>query len=76
MHRLFGDGPVAFNSPEQEEAVYAVLRNETPLVVVLPTGGGKTLLVMVPAILDPNGVNILVTPFRKVGVHYSEMLPL
>jgi superfamily II DNA helicase RecQ len=66
MHQLFGDGPVRFNSREQEEGLHAVLRHETPVVVVLPTGGGKTLLAMVPALLDPEGVTIMVAPFRAL----------
>lgn len=66
MRKLFGDGPVRFNSPEQKEAVDAVLARETPLVVVLPTGGGKTLVAMLPAVIDPEGVIIMVTPFRAL----------
>jgi Helicase conserved C-terminal domain/Orsellinic acid/F9775 biosynthesis cluster protein D/DEAD/DEAH box helicase len=67
MHQLFGSGPVHFNSPEQEEGLHAVLRSETPLVVVLPTGGGKTLLAMLPALLDPEGLTIVVVPFRALA---------
>jgi superfamily II DNA helicase RecQ len=83
MHQLFGDGPVRFNSREQEEGLHAVLRHETPVVVVLPTVGGKTLLMMMPALLDPEGVMVMVTPFRALvdnmvnqfrgaGVNYLE----
>lgn len=66
MHRLFGDGPVRFHSREQEEGVRAVLRAETPVTIVLPTGGGKTLLAMLPAILDERGVSIFIAPFRAL----------
>ena len=66
MQRLFGQGSSSFRSQEQEEGVRAVLQDETPLVVVLPTGGGKTLLAMVPALIDPQGVTIMVTPFRAL----------
>ena len=68
LQRLFGTsgGPVSFTSVAQKEGVEAVLTGETPLVVVLPTGGGKTVLPMIAAIIDPEGVNILVTPFRAL----------
>jgi superfamily II DNA helicase RecQ len=35
---------VSFRSVEQEQAMHAVLDGQAPLVVVLPTGGGKSLL--------------------------------
>ena len=41
-----------------------MLARETPLVVVLPTSGGKTVLALVAAIAEPEGVHVLVTPFR------------
>lgn len=44
----------------------AVLAGHTPLVVVLPTGGGKTLLFMVPACLGDPGVTVVVVPFRAL----------
>ena len=34
--------------------------------MVVPTGGGKTLLATLPATLDPSGVHIFVAPFRAL----------
>ncbi|KAL2211173.1 hypothetical protein CC79DRAFT_1347853 [Sarocladium strictum] len=39
---------------------------ETPLVAVLPTGSGKSLVFMVPAILARAGVTIVVAPFAEL----------
>ena len=50
----------------QQEGVEAVLVEETPLIVILSTGGGKTVLLIITAIIDLAGVNILVTPFRAL----------
>jgi hypothetical protein len=66
--------PVTYKSPEQETALYAVVRGVSPLIVVLPTGGGKTLLPAVAAMLDDAAqqesgrpcVTILVVPFRAL----------
>lgn len=66
MQQLFGPGPVTFHSLAQEEAIHAVLARESPLIVVLPTGGCKTVLAMVPALLEPHSVTIFVTPFRAL----------
>jgi len=66
MQGVLGRPDVAFRSKEQELAMEAVLVGQTPLVVVLPTGGGKSLLFMVPARLDDAGVTIVVAPFRAL----------
>ncbi|TKA79674.1 hypothetical protein B0A49_04713 [Cryomyces minteri] len=44
----------------------AILAGETPLVIVLPTGGGKTLLFTAPACLEDPGVTVVVVPFRAL----------
>ena len=43
---------VTYKSPEQEAALYAVVQGVSPLIVVLPTGGSKTLLLVAAAILN------------------------
>jgi hypothetical protein len=44
--------PVTYKSPKQKAALYAVVRGVSPLIVVLPTGGGKTLLPVAAAVLN------------------------
>jgi superfamily II DNA helicase RecQ len=66
MRRVLQRTEVAFKSAEQEQAVHAVLRGQTPLVVILPTGGGKSLLFTVPAAMPEPGVTILVVPYRAL----------
>lgn len=52
----------------------AILQRETTLVVVLPTGGGKSLLFMVPACLPDPGVTIVVVPFLALLNDLSDCL--
>ena len=66
MQQVLGQTDVSFRTPEQEQALQAVLHGVTPLVVVLPTGGGKSILFMVPACLDQAGVTVVVVPFRAL----------
>ena len=49
-----------------------MLRSETPLVVILSTGGGKTLLAMIPALLKPERLTIVVVPFRALADNMVE----
>src|SRR5579859_5374457 len=52
-----------FRSKEQRVRLRAVLEGESPLVVILPTGGGKSLLFMLPAWLEGARTTIVVSPF-------------
>jgi DEAD/DEAH box helicase len=52
-----------FKSEEQREGLRGVMRGDDPLVVVLNTGGGKSLLFMAPALLKGSRTTIVVVPF-------------
>jgi superfamily II DNA helicase RecQ len=64
--------PVTYKSPDQKRALEAVVQGVSPLIVVLPTRGGKTLPPMAAAVLDSSQqadqprVTILVLPFRAL----------
>jgi superfamily II DNA or RNA helicase len=68
MQKALCCSEVSFRSDEQKEALEIIVRGEqtTPLVVVLPTGGGKTLLFTAPACLDDPGVTIVIVPYRAL----------
>ncbi|KAG5954584.1 hypothetical protein E4U58_007559, partial [Claviceps cyperi] len=59
--------PVTYKSPEQGEALERIMNDADPvLVVVLPTGGGKSLLFIAPACLEDPGMTIVVVPYRQL----------
>jgi hypothetical protein len=62
-----------FCSDEQREAVFGVLDQQTLLIVVLPTGGSKTLTFILPAILQDPGVSIIVAPFNALEKDYVKI---
>jgi superfamily II DNA helicase RecQ len=78
-----------WRSAEQEEAMKRImtLRGGSVLIVVLPTGGGKSILFMLPALPSTNGgVSIVVVPFvalmedlasraREFGIDCLKWLP-
>ncbi|TKA79675.1 hypothetical protein B0A49_04714 [Cryomyces minteri] len=66
MQKALGQSGISFRSKEQSLAMKAILAGETPLVIVLPTGGGKTLLFTAPACLEDPGVTVVVVPFRAL----------
>jgi superfamily II DNA/RNA helicase len=68
MQQVLGTAIVGFRSPDQERALQDILSGASPVVVILPTGGGKSLLFMVPACMEAEegGVSVVVVPFRAL----------
>jgi superfamily II DNA helicase RecQ len=74
MQKVLGQAQTSCKSAEQKLPMKAIMQRETPLVVVLPTGGGKSLLFMVRACLPDPGVTIVVVPFRALLNNLSDRL--
>ncbi|TQN64887.1 ATP-dependent DNA helicase Q5 [Colletotrichum shisoi] len=60
LQRLYGDG--ARFQGLQERAIGAIMANKSPVVVVIGTGGGKSLYFMLPAASYTGGVTVVVVP--------------
>lgn len=50
----------------QGEAMHAIQQGESPIVVVMPTGAGKSVLFMLPAFVQVGGVSIVVVPLKAL----------
>ncbi|KAG9378478.1 RecQ Superfamily II DNA helicase [Pyrenophora tritici-repentis] len=46
----------------QEAAIKAITAGESPVVAVMPTGAGKSLLFMLPAWAEQGGTTVVVVP--------------
>jgi superfamily II DNA helicase RecQ len=60
LQTMYGDA--AGFRPGQRKAVEAVMHNKSPILVVMPTSGGKSLCFMLPAACRPGGVTVVVVP--------------
>lgn len=66
LRSVLRDNGARFRSAQQEEAVRMACARESPLVVILPTGGGKSQVFMVPAMLRGAGITIVVAPYAAL----------
>ena len=64
LQRLLGKGAI-WQSNEQCEGMVRVMQigPGSVLIVVLPTGSSKSILFMVPAVIEHSGTSIMVMPF-------------
>ena len=55
-------GPTARFRGVQEAAIKAIVSGDSPVVAVMATGGGKSLLFMLPAACSTGGMTVVVVP--------------
>jgi superfamily II DNA helicase RecQ len=50
----------------QEQAIQAIQAGVSPVVAVMATGGGKSVLFMLPAWVEPGGTTVVVVPLTAL----------
>ena len=60
LQAMMGDG-VRFRG-QQKAIIQAVMRGEARVLAIMPTGGGKSLIFMLPAFCSVGGVGVVVVP--------------
>jgi superfamily II DNA helicase RecQ len=63
LRTLLNSSTATFKSLYQAKAVQLFLNRETDLLIILPTGGGKSLAFEIAPILEPEGTTVLILPF-------------
>ena len=61
----------------QGQAMQAIQNGDSPIVAVMPTGSGKSVLFMLPAWVEPGGVSIVVVPLKALRedmIHRCEQI--
>lgn len=66
LYKLFGE--VKWRSNAQQQAVQAIIEDESPIIIILPTADGKSLCNWFPAKLDKDGkITIVVVPLVELA---------
>ncbi|KAI6041171.1 hypothetical protein EDC04DRAFT_2893386 [Pisolithus marmoratus] len=74
MQTLLQKENVSWLSSQQRDAMTEILAQESDMVVILPTGGGKSMLAIVPSLLEVNMVTILILPLNSLIMDYQRCL--
>ena len=60
---MYDNSDARFKSEEQAEAVQLALQGEEDMLVILPTGGGKSLVFQLPAWIEKGKTTVVMIPF-------------
>lgn len=63
LRDMYDDTNARFKSEEQAHAVQLALQREHDELVILPTGGGKSLIFQLPAWIEKNQTTVVIIPF-------------
>ncbi|KAI8063336.1 hypothetical protein BC940DRAFT_215071, partial [Gongronella butleri] len=77
LRQLLDDPSASFRSTDQANAVFRVmtqLRTKENLLVVMPTGSGKSLLYTLPAMHEDDKLTVLLVPFVALMMDTSRRL--
>jgi superfamily II DNA helicase RecQ len=71
LKKYYNNPEATFKSKEQAKITSLVYERKSDVLAILPTGGGKTLTVLLPVFLEHDLITIFITPLR---VLVEEML--
>ncbi|KAG1848267.1 hypothetical protein F4604DRAFT_1502194, partial [Suillus subluteus] len=75
MKTILHDQAVAWASEQQCQAMAAVLAQQTDVIAVLRTGGGKSMLAIIPSILEKDrGATVLILPLNSLMIDFERRL--
>jgi superfamily II DNA helicase RecQ len=60
---MYGKDNARFKSVEQAEAIKEILKKDSDILVILPTGGGKTLTYQLPMFIEQDMTTVVIVPY-------------
>ncbi|KIK74009.1 hypothetical protein PAXRUDRAFT_37055 [Paxillus rubicundulus Ve08.2h10] len=74
MRGILQNSSTTWRSTEQREAMMAVLEHSSDVVAVLGTGAGKSMLAIVPSMMEEATATVLVLPLNSLIMDYEHHL--
>lgn len=74
LQKLLGDPKASWTCDEQRRAVVEVLRGTNDVMACLRTGLGKTMLVLLPALMEDRKITVVILPFKALITDYQRRL--
>jgi superfamily II DNA helicase RecQ len=66
LRRVLNKDDAEFTCPQQGDMIRHVLTGSRNLVAILPTGSGKSMAWLIPAIIPSERVSIVIVPYQAL----------
>ena len=55
-----------WSSPQQRQAVIAILECQRDVLAIMATGSGKTMLILIPVLVEPDKTTVVILPLNSL----------
>lgn len=74
LQGVLKDNSATWTSQGQRQAVLATLLCKSDVIAILATGAGKTMLALIPSILEPQSATVVIVPLKSLLADYERKL--
>lgn len=74
MQHILGTPTVTWKTETQRLAMLAILEHQADVVAIMPTGSGKSMLMVIPAVLDSHSITVGILPLKSLLMDYQRKL--
>ena len=74
LRTLLGKPDADWTSPQQRQGVLAVLECQKDILAIMATGSGKTMLTLIPVLVQPNKTTVAILPLNSLMDDYCRRL--
>jgi len=74
LRHLLKDENATWSCKEQLEGLKAILALRADVLVIMGTGSGKTMLALLPVLLEPDQASVVVLPLKSLMTDYKRRL--
>ncbi|KAJ3506845.1 hypothetical protein NLJ89_g6639 [Agrocybe chaxingu] len=74
LKRLVGDPDAQWKCPEQKLATVAMLELRQDVIAVMATSSGKSMIAILPSLVEHNKITVLILPLRALMLDFSTKL--
>jgi superfamily II DNA helicase RecQ len=62
-----------FKSDQQAKVALAVAQRNADLLIVLPTGGGKSVVSLLPSLIEPSYITVVIVPLVSLRIQFMQI---
>ena len=74
LRKLLGEADANWTCREQRGAVLAVMERQADVLAIIKTGAGKTMIPVIPAMLEEDKITVIVLPLKSLMDDYIRKL--